>query len=142
MKIYYNKFKKYTESNNVGATIILLFIIIFLSFVITTIVEGVEPLNALVIVSNAFTSNGYAILGSSNIGKINSIFQVWEGYLLSRVSTATLTAALITKEQNKKFEKIKELHKKIDELKELIEEKEKKIIPSSNPLPFFTYKIK
>jgi len=71
-------------------------------------------------VSNAFTSNGYAILGTTIAGKINGLFLVWAGYVLSGVGTATLTLALITRYYNKKFDELKEM---IEELKE---EKESK----------------
>ena len=70
--------------------------------------------------SNAFTSNGYAVLGQSVPGKINSLILVWSGFIISGVGTATLTFALSTRHYNKKFE---EMNSKIDELKELIEEK-------------------
>ncbi len=111
MKIYYNKFKNYTETNGLGIAIILLFSIVFISFLNTSIVENTGPLNALVMVSNAFTSNGYAVLGKSSLGKINSIFLVWGGYILSGVGTATLTAAILTKHFNKKFDALEELIK-------------------------------
>ena len=75
-------------------------------------------------VSNAFTSNGYAVLGSSVIGKINSVFLVWGGYLLSGVGTATLTAAILKKYYDVKnkelYDKIEGLDKKIDNLEVLI----------------------
>jgi hypothetical protein len=111
IKVYYTKFKTFTETNSLGITIILLFAIIFISFIVTSIVEGVGPLNAMVMVSNAFTSNGYAILGNSSVGKLNSIFLVWGGYILSGAGTATLTAAIMTKQFNKKFDKLEELIK-------------------------------
>lgn len=63
-------------------------------------------------VSNAFTSNRYTVLGNSIGGKINSIILVWGGYLLSSVGTATLTAAILTKHFNKKFDKIEKLIEK------------------------------
>ena len=72
-------------------------------------------------VSNAFTSNGYAILGHTIPGKINGLFLVWSGYVLSGVGTATLTIALINKYYNKKFD---ELQQSIEELKELIKQLE------------------
>ena len=62
-------------------------------------------------VSNAFTSNGYAVLGTSPIGKLNSLFLVWGGYILSGVGTATLSAALVARHFNKKFETLEELIK-------------------------------
>ncbi|WP_407414307.1 hypothetical protein [Methanobrevibacter sp.] len=124
IKIYYDKFREYTESNGLGIAIILLFSIIFVSFFITQLAEGVNPLNALVMVSNAFTSNGYAVLGSTAIGKINSIFLVWGGYILSGVGTATLTAAILKKHHDVKN---REVHDKIDELDKKIDDIDKKI---------------
>ena len=127
IKVYYDKFREYTESNGLGIAILLLFSIIFVSFFITQLAENVNPLNALVMVSNAFTSNGYAVLGSSIIGKINSVFLVWGGYLLSGVGTATLTAAILKKHHDVKnkelYDKIDNLDKKIDNLEELIKNK-------------------
>lgn len=115
IKIYYDKFKEYTEANGLGIAIILLFILVFVSFFITQIDEGVNPLDALVMVSNAFTSNGYAVLGSSIPGKINSVFLVWGGYILSGVGTATLTAAILMRHFNHKFDELEELIKKNNE---------------------------
>ena len=117
MKLYYAKFREYTETNSLGITIILLFTIIFVSFIITSIVEGTEPLNSLVMVSNAFTSNGYAILGNSAIGKLNSLVLVWGGYILSGVGTATLTAAILLRHTRRREE---ELNRRLDDLEELI----------------------
>lgn len=127
MMVYYRGFKDYTEANGLGITIVLLFSIIFFSFILTMIVEGVTPLDSINMVSNAFTSNGYAVLGHSSLGKINSLFLVWSGYLISGVGTATLTTAILTKHFHKKMEK---LENKIDEsnqeLKELIKEMNEK----------------
>ncbi len=113
MIVYYRKFKEYTESNGLGITIILLFTIIFISFNITILVEGVNPIDSLVMVSNAFTSNGYAILGTSTIGKINSLLLVWSGYIISGVGTATLAVAILTRHFNRKFEELEELIKEM-----------------------------
>ena len=124
IKVYYDKFREYTESNGLGIAIILLFSIIFTSFFITQIVEHVNPLNSLVMVSNAFTSNGYAVLGTSVIGRINSVFLVWGGYILSGVGTATLTSAILKKHHDVKNRK---LHKKIDKLDKKIDNLEKLI---------------
>ena len=115
IKVYYDKFIEYTESNGLGIAIILLFIIVFISFLLTQIDEHVNPLDALVMVSNAFTSNGNAVLGSSALGKINALFLVWSGYLISSVGTATLTAAVLTRHFNKKFDKLEEMIKKNNE---------------------------
>ncbi len=122
IKLYYDKFKMYTKSNGLGITIILLFIIIFLSFLFTQIVEGVNALDSLVMVSNAFTSNGYAVLGSTILGKIDAILLVWAGYILSGVGTATLTAAILIRHYNSKLKEhddnINQINVKLDELKD------------------------
>ena len=115
IKYYYDDFKKYTETNSLGITIVLLFAIVFISFIFTAFIESENPLDALVMVSNAFTSNGYAVLGKTIPGKLNSIFLVWGGYLISGVGTATLTAAILTRHFNKKFDKLEELIKKNNE---------------------------
>ena len=112
IKVYYDKFMEYTESNGLGITIILLYALIFVSFLVTQVAENVNPLDSLVMVSNAFTSNGYAILGSTLVGKINNIFLVWGGYLLSGVGTATLTAAILIRHFNSRFDELEELIKK------------------------------
>ena len=109
--MYYDKFRQYTESNGLSLTILVLFVLIFISFIITQIVEGVNPLDYLVMVSNAFTSNGYAILGDSMAGKINSLALVWGGYILSGVGTATLTAAILMRHFNHKFDEMEKLIK-------------------------------
>ena len=111
IKVYFDKFMEYTQSNGLGLTVILLFAIVFISFFTTQIVEGVNPLDALVMVSNAFTSNGYAVLGTSIPGKINAIILVWGGYLISGVATATLTSAILIRHFNSKFEEMEELIK-------------------------------
>lgn len=109
MKFYYDRFKEYTTANGLGIAIILLFVIIFVSFLVTQIVEGVNPLDSMVMVSNAFTSNGYAVLGHSIPGKLNSIFLVWGGYIISGAGTATLTAAILIKKFNKRIEQLEKL---------------------------------
>lgn len=119
MKIFYDKFHIYTDKYNLEKSILLLFSIVFISFIITLVAENEDPLNALVMVSNAFTSNGYAILGESTIGKIDSIFLVWGGYIISGAATATLTAAILIKHFNAKIEKFDE---KFEELEKLISE--------------------
>ena len=115
IKIYYDKFREYTESNGLGIAIILLFLIVFFSFLATQVAEGANALDSLVMVSNAFTSNGYAVLGNSIAGKLDAIVLVWAGYILSGVGTATLTAAILTKHFNSKFEELEELIKKNNE---------------------------
>lgn len=109
VKYYYNKFNHYTESNGLSLAILLLFVIILFSFFLTQVTEGKNPLDALVMVSNAFTSNGYAVLGNSIPGKINSLFLVWGGYVISGVATASLTAAILIKHFNKRVEKLERI---------------------------------
>lgn len=109
IKVYYDKFVEYTDSNGLGVTILLLFSIVVISFLITQYVEGVDPLDALVMVSNAFTSNGYAVLGESAAGKVNSLFLVWGGYIISGAGTATLTAAILMRHFNKRFKQLEKL---------------------------------
>lgn len=115
MKQYYDKFIEYTESNGLGIAIILLFSIIFISFLLTQVDENVNALDSLVMVSNAFTSNGFTVLGTSILGKINSLVLVWSGYILSGVGTATLTAAILTRHFNKRFDELEEMIKKNNE---------------------------
>lgn len=112
IKVYYQKFMDYTQTNGLGITIMLLYLIIFVSFFITIIVENVSPLDSIVMVSNAFTSNGYAILGSSGIGKVNSLLLVWGGFILSGVGSATLAVAIIRRNLYKRFDHIEDLIKK------------------------------
>ena len=122
MKVYYDKFRKYTETNGLGITILLLFSIIFISFIFTMIVEGASPIDSIAMVSNAFTSNGYAVLGSTLGGKLNSILLVWSGYILSGVGTATMTVALLSKHFNKRIKENEKTHEaQYTELKEMIE---------------------
>ena len=112
VKYYYDRFNYYTKSHGLSITIILLFSIILFSFFLTQLTEGKDALDSLVMVSNAFTSNGYAVLGNSIPGKINSLFLVWGGYIISGVATSTLTAAIL----------IKHFNRRVEELERIIEE--------------------
>ena len=87
----------------------MLFVIIFASFFITQYSENVKPLDSLVIVSNQFTGNGYSAFGYTISGKINSLLLVWGGYVMSGVSAATLTAAILIRYFKKEFKELKEL---------------------------------
>lgn len=124
IKIYFDKFREYTESNGLGIAILLLFTIVFVSFLFTQFAESVNPLDSLVMVSNAFTSNGYAILGKTIPGKIDAVILVWSGYLLSGVGTATLASAILIRHFNNKIEeyddRLNQMDSKLDELKDLI----------------------
>ncbi len=111
IKFAYDKFREYTQNNGLGYTIILLFSIIFISFFITQVVEKVNPLDSLVMVSNAFTSNGYSVLGHSIPGKINSLFLVWGGYIISGAATAGLTAAILLRYFNTRIKKLEKIIK-------------------------------
>lgn len=115
IKYYYDKFSEFTNSNGLGVSILLLFSIVFISFFVTQVVENANAVDSLVMVSNAFTSNGYAILGQSIPGKINSIFLVWGGYIISGAGTATLTAAILMRHFNKRFEQLEKLIDEGDE---------------------------
>ena len=97
IKVYCAKFNEYTRNYGLGIAILLLFAIVFISMHVTSFVEGVNMLDALVMSSNAFTSNGYAVLGNSIPGKLDSLVLVWSGYLIFVVSVSTLTAAILMK---------------------------------------------
>lgn len=128
---FYEKFNKYTRDKRLGYTVVVLFIIILVSFIITLIFEKGGVLDALVMVSNAFTSNGYSVLGTSLIGKLTSLILVWGGYFLSGVGTATLTYALLRKRLDKRINLLEEKISKQDETnKKLIKEisKQNKIL--------------
>ena len=126
IKILYDKFKSYTDENSLGLSIILLFSIVIFSIFSTIILENKDPLDAIVMVSNAFTSNGYAILGQTPGGKINSVILVWSGYIISGAATATLTAAILNRHNRHQMEeyneKLDNLQSSIDELKERLED--------------------
>ena len=108
-----------------------MYLIIFVSFIITTFAEADTPLNAIVMVSNAFTSNGYAVLGTSEVGKANSLILVWSGYIISGVGTATLTAAILTRHFNSKLkdydDKFDALNNRFVEFNDKFEELERLI---------------
>ena len=124
IKYYYDKFMSYTLSNGLGLTIILLFSVIFISFIVTIIVENGNPLDAIVMVSNQFTSSGYTVFGNSDASKINSLILAWAGFILSGVSTAMLASAILTRKFNNKLkdydEKFDALNDKFEELENLI----------------------
>ena len=112
IKVYYRKFVEYTENNELGITIMLLFIIIFISFLFTILDEGVSPIDSMTMVSNAFTSNSFDASGSNIFGKINSLVLAWSGFILSGVGTATLAASIVNRYVSRQFDELKELVKK------------------------------
>ncbi len=128
IKIIYDKLKNFTDEHNLGLSIILLFLIVILSIISTILLENKNPLDAIVMVSNAFTSNGYAILGNTPGGKINSVVLVWSGYIISGAATATLTAGIILRnihhQLNEYNKKVEELQSSIKRLEEKLDEKD------------------
>ena len=108
-KLNLDKFVEYTNSNALGLTIILLFVVIFAGFFIAQYSEGVNALDSIVIVSNQFTGNGYSVFGNTISGKLNSLLLVWGGYVLSGVGAATLTATLLIRHFKKEFEELRKL---------------------------------
>ncbi len=114
-KLNFDMFMKYTNSNGLGISIVLLFIIIFISFFITQYSEGVNALDSIVMISNQFTGNGFDVFGNSIPGKLNSLLLVWGGYVISGVSASTLTAAILIKYFRNKFEEIEKLIEGDDE---------------------------
>ena len=118
MVIYlYHKFLEFTDENQLGKLILILISIVFTCLVLTILLENQTPINALGMVSNAFTSNGYAVLGGTTGGVLTSTFLVWSGYIISGVATATLAAEIVHRNSKKKFEKLEE---KIDNLEKLL----------------------
>jgi hypothetical protein len=111
MMIYYRKFVQYTENNELGITIILLFTIILVSFLFTMIVEDVSPLDSIVMVTNAFTSNSFDAAGNSIVGKLDSMILAWGGFILSGVGTATLSASIIQRYVDRDFDNLEKLIK-------------------------------
>lgn len=106
IRVYYHKFVEYTENNGLGITIILLYAIILVSFIFTILVENVSPLDSIVMVSNAFTSNSFDAAGNSVIGKIDSLVLAWGGFILSGVGTATLSVSMIRRYTNTQFDNL------------------------------------
>ena len=59
--------------------------------------------------------NGYGIFGETILGKFNSLLLVWGGYVISGVSAATLTAAILRRHFNKRFAELEKLIEGDDE---------------------------
>ena len=114
IKRVYDQFTEYTQSNGLGLTIVLLFAIIFISLFVTSMAEGVNLLDSLLMASNAFTSNGYTVSGHTVLSKLDSLLLAWSGYVLSGVGTATLTAGILIRHFNKRFDRLEKI---IDENK-------------------------
>ena len=115
--VLYHRFLDYTDENGLEKLILILVSIIFTCLVLTILLENQNPINSLAMTSNAFTSNGYAVLGDTPGGILTSTFLVWSGYIISGVGTATLAATIVHRNSKKKFEK---LEAKIDNLERII----------------------
>jgi hypothetical protein len=126
IKVYYDKFMRYTRNNALEKSIIIFFALIVITCIVTVITEDVNILDSLNMVSNAYTSNGYDVFGTGGIGKINELAIVWGGYIFSTVGTATLAVTIIIRYYNSKIEKMRnETNKRFDRLKELAKSDEK-----------------
>ena len=105
----FKEFKSYSESHKLGYTILLLYIIVAVAIFLSARFQNLSLLDSLVYCSNAFTSNGYGLVNATNVGgKLISIFLVWSGYILSGVTTALLTLALVSRYYNNKISNIEE----------------------------------
>lgn len=111
IQFYYRKFVEYTESNSLGIAVLLLYSIILVSFLFTILAEDVSPLDSIVMVTNAFTSNSFEASGNSIVGKLNSLILAWGGFLLSSVGTATLSVSIVKEYVNRQFDDMEELIK-------------------------------
>ena len=120
--VYYKKFMKHTKNTTLGKTIVLLVALLLAATIITIVTERVSLLDSVNMVSNAFVSNGYMVMGTTTIGKLNVLIIIWGGYILSGVGTATLTAAILMRHYDVKLKERKDKYaKQFDELEELIE---------------------
>lgn len=120
----FKKFIDFTTKKDLSLLVIIFVIFVVSGFFITGYGEKTNLVNTIVLVSNAFTGNGYSIVGESIYGKITSIYLVWGGYLLSGVGTATLTAGILSVYFKKQQKEIKELKNELKEIKELLKERD------------------
>lgn len=111
IQVYYRKFEIFTKNMGLGISILLLFTIVWVSFLFTMFAEGVSPLESITMVSNAFTSNSYEASGNSVVGKFDSLVLAWGGFLLSSVGTATLAASVVKKYVDRQFDDMENLIK-------------------------------
>ena len=111
IQVYYRKFEIFTKNMGLGISILLLFTIVWVSFLFTMFAEGVSPLESITMVCNAFTSNSYEASGNSVVGKFDSLVLAWGGFLLSSVGTATLAASVVKKYVDRQFDDMENLIK-------------------------------
>ena len=123
IRFSYKKFMNYSRNNALGRTILLFSVLMILTVIAIIITENVNILDSLNMFTNAFASNGYDILGTTILGKLNEMLIVWGGYILSGVGTATLTAAIIVRHFNYKFKEYDDMNRRFDELEEIIKNK-------------------
>ena len=126
IRFYYRKFMDYSRNHAFGRTVLLFFVLLIFTVILIIITEQVNILDALNMFSNAFVSNGFDVMGTSALGKINEMLIIWGGYILSGVATATLTAAIIVRHFNYKFKEYDDMNKRFDELEEIIKNKKEK----------------
>lgn len=125
----FKKFKIYSKSNKLGYTILILYIVVFISVFLSTQFEGLGLLDSLVYCSNAFTSNGYGLVNATNFtGKIISLILVWSGYILSGVSTALLTLAVLSRYYNKRLDDLDKKYQESEDKLDLINKKLDKLL--------------
>ena len=121
----FKEFQSYSKSHKLGYTILLLYIIVCICVFLSTQVQHLDLLDSLVYCSNAFTSNGYGLVNATTVsGKFISIILVWSGYILSGVTTALLTLALVSRYYNKKIDA---MNQQIDKTETELEEVNKKL---------------
>ena len=125
IRIYYKKFMDNSRNQTFGRTILIFFILLVLTVIVTIITENVDMLDAANMVTNAFVSNGFDVMGTSILGKLNEMAIVWGGYILSGLATASLTAAIIIRHFNNKFEEYDDMNERFDELEEIIKNKKR-----------------
>lgn len=114
---YYHEFLGHTKENGLDKLILLLISVIYISMVLTLIVQNQNPINALGMVSYAFTSNGYIISDTTTTGGILvSTLLVWSGYIISGVATATLAAAIVLRNSNEKFESLQKEYQNLEKI--------------------------
>lgn len=123
IRFSYRKFMNYSRNNALGQTILLFSVLMVITIIAIILTENMNILDSLNIFSNAFVSNGYDLVGTGILGKLNEMLIVWGGYILSGVGTATLTAAIIVRHFNYKFKEYDDMNRRFDELEEIIKNK-------------------
>jgi hypothetical protein len=113
---YYNEFLTHTKKNHMDKLILVLVSIVYFCMIFTLVLEDKNPINAFGMVSNAFTSNSYVASGKTGVSVLVSAFLGWSGYIISGIATATLAAAIILRNVDKKFEKLESEHDNLERI--------------------------